>query len=72
LLVAQTRVCATNSLWLHKPLAQAKALIEALRHHEPYALSDALDDASSRGRDGWARPIDRSLSEIVSTDLRNS
>jgi hypothetical protein len=47
-----------------KDLAQAASLIAALRRHDPFALEDALDDARARGRDGWRRPIDRSLAEL--------
>ena len=47
-----------------KDLVQAKALIDALRRTMPYAIGDALDDARARGREGWAKPIDRSLAEI--------
>ncbi|MDU0341725.1 GSU2403 family nucleotidyltransferase fold protein [Bosea rubneri] len=47
-----------------KDLAQAAALVEALRVAAPFELDDAIEDARSRGRDGWARPLDRSLSAI--------
>jgi len=47
-----------------KDLAQAAALITALREAAPFALEDALHEARSMGRDGWARPIERSLSQI--------
>lgn len=47
-----------------KDLAQAAALIAALREAAPFALEDALDDARTMGREGWARPIERSLSQI--------
>jgi hypothetical protein len=47
-----------------KDLAQAAAMVAALRLNAPFELDDALDDARGRGRDGWARPIERSLSQI--------
>lgn len=47
-----------------KDLAQAAALLAALREAAPFALEDALDEARAMGRDGWARPIQRSLSQI--------
>lgn len=50
-----------------KDLAQAKALIEALRLSAPFELDDVLEDARARGRDGWARPIERSLAQIAAT-----
>ena len=48
-----------------KDLDQAEALMTALRTHDPFALEDALDDARSRGRKGWAAPMDRSLAELA-------
>lgn len=48
-----------------KDLAQAAALVTALREAAPFELQDALDEARALGRDGWARPIDRSLSQIA-------
>ncbi len=47
-----------------KDLLQASALIEALQESDPYALADAVTDARSRGRRGWAARIDRSLAEL--------
>jgi hypothetical protein len=47
-----------------KDLLQAKALIEALRASAPFDLSDALDDARSRGQQGWAEPLNRALAAI--------
>ena len=47
-----------------KDLLQASALIEVLRETEPDALFDALEDARSRGRDGWAKPINASLKTL--------
>jgi hypothetical protein len=64
LILAQKRG-AHEAAESRKDLAQAAALVEALREAAPFALEDALDDARSRGRDGWARPIDRSLSQIA-------
>lgn len=52
-----------------KDLAQAKALIEILREHDPFALEDALADARAQGAKGWSDPIARSLKEIGLTDL---
>ncbi|MEJ0011491.1 MAG: GSU2403 family nucleotidyltransferase fold protein [Bauldia sp.] len=47
-----------------KDLLQARALVEALRESDPYALADAYDDASGQGKRGWAKKIERSLSEL--------
>jgi len=47
-----------------KDLAQAAALVAALGEPAPFALADAMADASARGREGWAKPIERSLSQI--------
>ncbi|MBX9574611.1 MAG: hypothetical protein K2X07_03135 [Caulobacteraceae bacterium] len=52
-----------------KDLAQATAMLDALRQNDPFALSDALTDASARGAKGWAEPIERSLREIDRQDL---
>ena len=46
-----------------KDLAQANALIEALRTADPFSLEDALEDARDRGPN-WVRSISRSLSEL--------
>lgn len=62
LILAQRRDPA-NRIKRTKDLAQAAALIEALRLHDRYALEDALADARSQGRKGWAEPIARSLVE---------
>ncbi len=62
LIVAQRR--EAGSAKRQKDLDQARALIEALRQTEPFAVEDALDDARSRGRRGWRDRIDRSLREI--------
>jgi hypothetical protein len=32
-------------------------------------LEDALEDARAKGKQGWAEPIDRSLSEIARLGL---
>jgi hypothetical protein len=32
--------------------------------NDPWSLADAIEDARSQGRDGWRRPIDRSLKEL--------
>jgi hypothetical protein len=51
-----------------KDLAQAGALIEALRESDPFALHAALEDARGQGR-GWSTRLDRSLKELkVSTE----
>lgn len=47
-----------------KDLAQAAAMVEALQLNAPYQLEDALADARSRGREGWAKPLERSLAQI--------
>ncbi|MDP3938477.1 MAG: nucleotidyltransferase domain-containing protein [Deltaproteobacteria bacterium] len=62
LILAQRRDPA-NRIKRTKDLAQAKALIDALLHHDRYALEDALADARAQGRKGWAEPISRSLAE---------
>lgn len=68
LILAQRRD-ATSRLKRAKDLAQAGALIEALRVDDPFALEDALADARARGETGWRRPISRSLQELGLTDL---
>lgn len=52
-----------------KDLAQARALIEALQAHDPFALEDALAEAQAKGDKGWRAPIARSLRELGITDL---
>jgi hypothetical protein len=52
-----------------KDLAQAAAMLDALRQNDPFALSDALADALAQGSKGWAEPIARSLREIDRQDL---
>src|SRR5215204_6473166 len=44
-----------------KDLVQAKSLIEALQASDPFALTDAFEDARAQGQDGWRRPLERSL-----------
>ena len=63
LILAQRRD-ASGRLKRAKDLAQAKALIDVLLEHEPFALEDALRDARAQGEKGWSAPIDRSLEEI--------
>ncbi|CAN7739447.1 GSU2403 family nucleotidyltransferase fold protein [Bosea sp. LjRoot9] len=64
LILAQKRG-AHEAAKSRKDLAQAAALVTALREAAPFELQDALDEARAIGRDGWARPIDRSLSQIA-------
>lgn len=52
-----------------KDLAQANALIQVLRRHDPFALEDALAEARAKGRRGWGAPIERSLQELGLVDL---
>ncbi len=47
-----------------KDLLQAGALIEALRSSDPWAIADAVAEACAQGRDGWRRPLERSLKEL--------
>lgn len=63
LIVAQRRG-AHEVVKSRKDLAQAGAMIELLRADAPYAWQDALADAMRRGRDGWSRPIERSLAML--------
>lgn len=63
LIIAQKRP-ATETAKRRKDLVQAHALIAALKTNAPFALEDALEEARSRGQSGWARPIERSMSEI--------
>lgn len=48
-----------------KDLAQADALIQALKQVDPYALQDAFEDASAQGVKGWRQPLRRSLKELA-------
>ncbi len=61
LIVAQKR---PDAMKRRKDLMQAEALVVALQTSDPWALIDAVEDARGRGRDGWRRPIDRSLKEL--------
>jgi hypothetical protein len=63
LILAQRRD-ASGRMKRDKDLAQAKALIEVLVKHDPFALEDALNDARAQGEKGWGLPIARSLQEI--------
>jgi hypothetical protein len=47
-----------------KDLAQAKGLIEALLRSDPWSIKDAIEDAGSQGKQGWARLIDQSMKEL--------
>ncbi|NNF79826.1 MAG: hypothetical protein HKN05_17530, partial [Rhizobiales bacterium] len=47
-----------------KDLAQADALIKALKEIDPYALQDAIEDASAQGVKGWRQPLRRSAKEL--------
>jgi len=62
LIVAQKR--RIDPLKREKDLVQAEALIAALRETDPYALSDSIAEARSKGEAGWAGPIARSLKEL--------
>lgn len=55
-----------------KDLAQAKALIEALLRHDPFALEDTIATARAQGEKGWAVPLARSLDELGLTDVLNA
>jgi hypothetical protein len=63
LIVAQRRDPA-NLLKRSKDLEQARIIIAALQTADPFALEDALEDAREQGREGWAVPISRSLTEL--------
>ena len=65
LIVAQKRGGDTSKR--AKDLKQADALIAALKASDPFALSDALEDACAQGAAGWQRPIERSLHELGRT-----
>lgn len=66
LILAQKRG-AHEAAKSRKDLAQAAALVAALRETAPFALEDAMAEAKSRGREGWAKPIERSLSQLGPT-----
>lgn len=72
LIIAQKRGAGSGKR--QKDLMQAGALIEAMRHSDPWALADVVEDARKRGREGWRKPIERSLAELemdlgVTTEL---
>ncbi|WP_454915519.1 GSU2403 family nucleotidyltransferase fold protein [Xanthobacter sediminis] len=62
LILAQKRGGDTTKR--RKDLAQADALIAALKAADPFALADAYEDAAARGIAGWKRPLERSLAEL--------
>ena len=62
LIVAQKRVSDRSRRTTD--LLQARALIEVLRLSDPWALSDAYEDACGQGKRGWKVPIERSLREL--------
>ncbi len=66
LLIAQKRTM--DSAKAGKDLHQAQALFEVLGQRDPDALQEALDDARSRGKSGWAEPIDKSLKSLGLVD----
>ena len=70
LIVAQSQ--EAGSAKRQKDLDQTRALIEALRQTEPFAIEGAPEDARRRGRRGWGDRIDRSLREIRLTELVDS
>ncbi len=63
LIIAQKR--DAQNVKRQKDLTQARSLMEALAERDPWAWKDALDDASARGKSGWAAPIARSLKELA-------
>ena len=63
LIVAQKRG-GGDAAKRQKDLLQAKALIEALLQSDPWSIRDAVEDAKQQGKEGWGRPIDRSLKEL--------
>ncbi|QAY80234.1 GSU2403 family nucleotidyltransferase fold protein [Sphingosinicella sp. BN140058] len=63
LIVAQIRTGTNRLQKRQKDLAQAQAVLLALQVNDPWAISDALDDARSQGP-SWAQAIDRSLHEL--------
>ncbi len=62
LIIAQKRGGDTTKR--RKDLAQAEALITALKSADPFALSDAFEEAAAKGVIGWERPMVRSLTEL--------
>jgi hypothetical protein len=63
LILAQKRR-SSDAVKRRKDLAQARALIEAMKGNDPHAIEDAMEDAKNQGERGWRKPIDRSLREI--------
>jgi hypothetical protein len=63
LIIAQKRDPASR-LKRAKDLMQAKALVDALRDSDRFALEDAMGEAREQGERGWAMPIRRSLQEL--------
>jgi hypothetical protein len=66
LILAQKRT--SDRLKRAKDLAQGRALVEALLRHDRFALEDAIHDAISQGKAGWADPLARSLEEVGLTN----
>ncbi len=69
LIVAQRRH-AHDRIKRQKDLAQADAMMAALRVSDPFALEDAFDDARGQGT-AWTKAIDRSLAEIAAGSARH-
>jgi len=70
LILAQKR--GPGSVKRQKDLDQGKALIEALKKTDPFAIEDALEDARRRGERGWRDRIERSLHQLGLTELLTS
>ncbi|MGA9846666.1 MAG: GSU2403 family nucleotidyltransferase fold protein [Roseiarcus sp.] len=70
LILAQKR--GPGSVKRQKDLDQAKALIDALKQADPFAIEDALEDARGRGERGWRDRINRSLHQLGLTELATS
>jgi hypothetical protein len=64
-LVPAQRRGASDRIKRAKDLDQARALLEALRAHDPFALEGALEDARTQGKTGWSDRIDRSPTELA-------
>jgi hypothetical protein len=62
LIIGQKR--SAENVKRKKDLMQAKSLMDALAEADPWAWKDALDDAASQGKAGWAQPIARSMKEL--------
>lgn len=67
LIIAQKR--DPGNVKRNKDLMQAKSLMEALAATDPWAWDDAVEDASARGKSGWAAPIARSLKQLANQKL---